>query len=223
MNRQRRSLLKGMVAGSVGSGLLGVTGLALADRAVHSADSVPTLVLTSNAQAEAAFVSGVRAAMPGAQLELQRSDLSSTFLGALDQRLRAGQQGRVVGLVDDASAAIMVQLARSAGARVHWVGQHSVGASMPRHQALGSRDSRACTLSFGEQLNRCGSGYTLREMQPQSDRAPLLLSSARAAQDGWAASLGYALTAQAAGQGVNVAQASSLPLQGHYVSFLIEV
>lgn len=223
MNIQRRSLLKGMVAGGVGCGLLGASSLAMARAKTFTSGKQQMLIVTSSAEAEQTFRDGVRAARPEAAFETLRSDLSPAFLATLEKHLRSGHPSRILGLVDDASAAVIVQLARSADARVAWVGQHHIEPGQARHSLLVSRSSRNCTLHFGEQLNRCGSGYELKEQRPQGGGRPLVLASARSGNTGWGASLGYALAQPADGIDGIASQAAALSLYGRYVSFLIEV
>lgn len=230
MNVERRSLLKGMALGSlagVASMALGGSGLALANAATGRAASRPTLVLVSAEVAKSAFLQGVNANPAAQQFKVQRSDLSLDFVLSLQQRLRSGQPQRIIGLVDDASAALIVDVARSSGARVQWLGQHSASANRSQHRLLSADAANGCALQLGLQLNACGSGFSLSEQRLLGQQKPLQLGSAArsaAASEQWAATLGYNLASLGdanPGQAPLIASRSA-PLTGNFVSFSIE-
>src|SRR5690554_5741740 len=107
MSVDRRFVLKGMALGS----LAGLTmGAALPSMAgLHAAPGSnagrPVLTLVGQDAEDSAFVQGARAA--GSQLVLQQADSSLAFMLDLESRLRSGQPMQVMGLLDDASAALV--------------------------------------------------------------------------------------------------------------------
>lgn len=227
MNLERRSLLKGMALGGLAGIAMGGSGLALARGVAGSAVAQPTLVLISPVVAGSAFLQGLAANPAAARAELLRSDASLAFVRELQQRLEAGRPQRIVGLLDDASAALVVDLARSAGARVQWLGEHSADARASRHRLITADAAHGHALQLGLQLDACGAGFDLREQCPLGSRQPLRLGAAgRSAGNAeqWAATLGYGLAslgAQPPAPAPLVAGRPS-PLAGHFVSFSIQ-
>ena len=126
MNVERRTVLKGLALSSLAGIAMGSSGLTMAHSvlAAQARPVLPTLALVSNEAAESIFLQGVNASPAGKQVKVQRTDLSLDFMLGFEKRLRSGQPQRIIGLVDDASAALIIDLARSAGARVQWLGQH---------------------------------------------------------------------------------------------------
>ncbi len=129
MNIERRVLLKGMALGGLAGVAMSSSGLTMANRVMGSQAHpvLPTLALVSGEVAESAFLQGISASPAGGQVKVQRTDLGLSFMLGLDKRLRSGQPQRIIGLVDDASAALIIDLARSAGAR------RAVDRPAPRH------------------------------------------------------------------------------------------
>jgi hypothetical protein len=74
---------------------------------------------------------------------------------ALERRLEAGRGERVIGLVDDASGALILSLARSAGARLNWSGQHLTEAGHSRHRLSATTESGACIGQFAALAEGC--------------------------------------------------------------------
>lgn len=229
MNIERRSVLKGMALGSLASIAASSSGLSMA-QGVFGAQSrplLPSLVLVSSETAQSVFLQGINACTANTPLSVQRTDLGLGFIQAFDQRLRSGQAQRIIGLVDDASAALIVDLARSAGARVHWLGQHRATASASEHQLLSAESASGCAAQLGLSLNTCGSAFSLSEQRLHGLEAPLQISAAareRHGSDQWAATLGYTLAGLGShhlGQPPVISRQAS-PLRGHFVSFLIE-
>ncbi|MCY1263158.1 hypothetical protein D9M68_157390 [compost metagenome] len=228
MNVERRSLLKGMALGSLAGVAMGSSSLSLANAIVGGQPRIaPTLVLVNAAVAGSPFLQGIGASPAARQVEVQTTDLSLDFLQGVQKRLRNGQAQRIIGLVDDASAALIVDLARSSGARIQWLGQHSANAGASHHHLLSADAAHGCALQLGIQLNTCGTGFELIEQRPHGHQPPLQLSAAtrsKAGAEQWAAALGYTLamlgTAHT-GQAPLVASRQS-PLTGTFVSFSIE-
>lgn len=124
MNIERRSLLKGLALGGIAGAAMGASSLSLGKAILGGrAQALPTLVLVKG-DAGAAFLEGVRHSPMARHADALHSDLGLDFILALQRRLDSGQPQRIIGLVDDASAALVLDLARSSGARIHWLGQH---------------------------------------------------------------------------------------------------
>ncbi|TDF80861.1 hypothetical protein E1573_19360 [Pseudomonas sp. H9] len=229
MNVERRSLLKGMALGGLAGAALGSSSLSLANSVLgpSAQPQAASLAIVSAPVAVSAFVQGLRASPAAPQVQVIATGLDLAMLQDLQQRLASGQSQRLIGLVDDASAALIVDLARSAGARVQWLGQHSASAGHSRHRLLSAQASHGCALQLGQQLNRCGHGFELHEQRLHSLAPALQLSAANRSQSGdqWAATLGYALAVLGStdtGQAPLIASRPSA-LTGTYVSFSIHV
>jgi len=229
MNVERRVLLKGMALGSLVGVAMSNSGLAMANTVLGSQTraALPTLALVSGEVAASAFLEGVTASPTARQIKVQRTDLSLDFILGLEKHLSSGQPQRIIGLVDDASAALIIDLARSAGARVQWLGQHRATANASQHHLLSAEAASGCAPQLGLQLNACGTGFSLREHRMGGQRAPLQLSAAARSSAGseqWAVTLGYSLAALGTaniGQAPLIASRAS-PLTGNFVSFSIE-
>ena len=227
MSVDRRFVLKGMALGSLagltmGAALPSVAGL---NAAPSSRAGRPLVALVRQDAQDSAFVQGIRAA--GSQLKLQPVDTSLGFMLELESQLRSGQPMRMVGLLDDASAALVLDLARSAGARVNWIGQHTAAADHSRHHLLNTQLTEGCSRQLSRQLHACGAGFTLHE-ERQSSVAPArqLAGPARRTEhaEQWAASLGYLLSTLGEHRAATapLVSASRTPLTGSFVSFSIE-
>lgn len=229
MNVERRVLLKGMALGSLAGIAMGSSGLTMAKTVLGSQAraALPILALVSGEVAESAFLEGMAAIPGGSQVKVQRSDLSLDFILGLEQRLSSGEPQRMIGLVDDASAALIIDLARSAGARVQWLGQHRATANTSQHRLLSAEAASGCAPQLGLSLNTCGTGFSLTEHRMHGLQAPLQMSAAArhsSGSDQWLATLGYTLAALGTtsnGQAPQVTRRTS-PLTGNFVSFSIE-
>jgi len=228
MNIERRSVLKGMALGSLAGVAMGSSGLAMAKVMTGGqAQAVPTLALVNTAVARSAFLEGINASPVSRQVEVQRTDLSLDFILGLEKRLRSGQPQRIIGLVDDATAALIVDLARSSGARVQWLGHHNAAAMASQHRLLSADVAHGCALQLGVQLNACGTGFALTEQRLPARQPTLRLASAAqnaVGSEQWAATLGYTLATlgmRSDAQPPLIASRQS-PLTGNFVSFSIE-
>lgn len=225
MNLKRRSLLKGM---ALAGAAMGGSGLAMASSLVSDAPAMrPSLALVSRDVAESSFLLGIQANPASAALKVQRTDLDLGFLLGLEQSLRSGRPQRIIGLVDDASATLILDLARSAGARVQWLGQHHASATLSRHELLSASTSNGCVLHLAQQLNACGAGFSLKAHNPHDLQAPLQLGTAARSDAGveqWAGALGLTLAALGQPGDFQASHISgrSKPLTGNFVSFSIE-
>ncbi|MBP5059224.1 hypothetical protein [Pseudomonas chlororaphis] len=229
MNVERRTVLKGLALSSLAGIAMGSSGLTMAHSvlAAQARPVLPTLALVSNEAAESIFLQGGNASPAGKQVKVQRTDLSLDFMLGFEKRLRSGQPQRIIGLVDDASAALIIDLARSAGARVQWLGQHRATANASQHRLLSAEAASGCAPQLGLSLNACGAGFSLTEHRMHGLQAPLQVSAAArnsVGADQWAATLGYTLAAlgtSSDGQAPLVTRRPS-PLTGNFVSFSIE-
>ena len=229
MNVERRFVLKGMALSSLAGIAMSSAGISAANSALGTQPQParPTLVLVSSAAAQAAFLQGVNASPAGEQVKVRRTDLSLDFILGFEKRLRIATPQRIIGLVDDASAALIVDLARSAGAHVQWLGQHHAAAHASHHRLLSGETASGCAPQLGLSLNACGAGFSLTEHRLRGQQPPLRASAAgrdKGASDQWAATLGYALATLGTthiGQ-APVVDNRSAALTGHFVSLSIE-
>lgn len=174
MNVERRFVLKGMALSSLAGIAMSSAGISAANSALGTQPQParPTLVLVSSAAAQAAFLQGVNASPAGKQVKVQRTDLSLDFILGFEKRLRIATPQRIIGLVDDASAALIVDLARSAGAHVQWLGQHHAAAHASHHRLLSGETASGCAPQLGLSLNACGAGFSLTEHRLRGQQPP---------------------------------------------------
>ena len=134
MQTDRRSLLKGLAAAG-----LAVSGMGWAQAATATAGktasavagSADVLAVTSylhGSALDAAFVAGVQSTARGAA-HTGLQGLDSAAFNQLGELLADGQETLLVGLLDDASATLVLDLVRSAGGRVLAVDNHRVDAT----------------------------------------------------------------------------------------------
>lgn len=226
MTVDRRFVLKSMVLGGAAGVVLSRSMPLLAGVTPSHSGIRPVLALVGGGAAEAAFLQGARAAA-GTRLRVQQLDRGLGFMLDFEQRLRAGRPMRVIGLLDDAAATLVVDLARGAGARIHWLGQHTGEAGSTRHRLLNTDLAEGCARQLSRHLHACGAGFTLDE-ERQGSAAPArqLAGPARngvgSAQ--WAAGVGYLLATLGTRPTMmpRVSVQGTLP-SGSFVSFSIEV
>ncbi|MBM7456634.1 hypothetical protein HNR62_002531 [Oceanisphaera litoralis] len=211
MTIERRSVLKGVALGGLAGLTLGRAGLASAGPVASDPAGKPLLMLVSGAEAEAAFAAGVRANPAGQDATLLRTDSDMEFLSELQQRLHGARGERIIGLVDDASGTLILSLARSAGARLHWSGQHVTEHGQSRHRLSVTSEAGACIGQFASLSDGC-------------DRPSALTEQTLAAGTQWAPALAFALASPEPGRRYLRAAPparAAIP-NGHYVSFSIE-
>ena len=125
MNITRRHVLKSMltVAGVSSAALpLGVSATAVAEALTKQKS---TVVVVSPDDVGQQFLSGFQAQRSAHIAQILNSSTDLSFIQQLQQVLQAKGSHRVVGLVDDASATLVMDLARSANAHLIWEGQHT--------------------------------------------------------------------------------------------------
>lgn len=229
MNANRRFVLKsmalsGMAGLAMGRSIRALAGTTAAPAAAAAAR--PVLALVNPGAAESGFLHGAIAAGP--RLRVQRVGRDLGFMLDFERVLRSGQPMRVIGLLDDASATLVVDLARSAGARVQWLGQHTAKAGFTRHRVLNTELAEGCARHLGRQLHACGAGFSLTEERLNGTLAPRQLagSSRMGSRSGqWAASIGYLLASLGTRTAMTtpLTPAANTPVTGSFVSFSIEV
>jgi hypothetical protein len=234
MDLNRRFILKGLALTGFAATTPGFASSNILSDRVNSLKinaNLPIVALIDGLPDESAFLAGVRFAQQQQHstysLVVQRCDLGLGFLRSLHALLHSGKPTQAAGLVDDASAAIIVNLVRSAGVRMHWLGQHAVSAEHSRHNILTADSEHDLGPRLAQQLNARGAGFSFTE-QPvagsDSLRRMAFTTTRQTPQNGnWAASLGFVL----ASLGVNpIGQpawtnnnAVLTPLLGNFVSF----
>lgn len=153
MQADRRSLLKGLTAAGLAVSGIGwaQTATSAEDRTVCTATRcTQVLALTSSMHASAldtAFAAGVQGASRNA-VHTGLQGLDSAAFNQLGELLADGQETLLVGLLDDASATLVLDLVRSCGGRVLAMEHHRVdGAAAGWARALGQ------SLASGQAMN----------------------------------------------------------------------
>lgn len=229
MDANRRFMLKSLALSSIAGLSMGGSVRALAGTTAAPATATavkPVLALVNPGAAELDFLHGAMAV--GSRLQVQRVGRDLGFMLDFERLLRSGRPMRVIGLLDDASATLVVDMARSAGARVQWLGQHTAEAGFTRHHVLNTDIAEGCSRQLGRQLHACGVDFSLTEERQNGTRAPRQLagSSRRGSRSGqWATSIGYLMASLGtpAARTAPSAPATNRPVTGSFVSFSIEV
>jgi hypothetical protein len=228
MHVTRRSFIKSVALGGFAGVLMARPGRSLA-RAAAGVRTRPVLALVSGVAERSAFLQGIAGTVPGEFLQVQRADHGMGFVRDFNQLLRSGQPTRIIGLVDDASAALIVELARASGARVPWLGYHAARHGHSRHRLVSTVATRGYAVRLGRQLSACGAGFHLCEQRPDHTEVSFELAArprngAAADSDRWAAALGFILAAPDTAQSAWAPPATGTrpPLAGNFVSFAIE-
>lgn len=227
MNANRRFVLKSMALSGMAGLAMGRSVRALAGTtAAPAAAAKPVLALVNAGSAESGFLHGAMAAAP--RLRVQRVGRDLGFMLDFERQLRTNQPMRIIGLLDDASASLLVDMARSAGARVQWLGQHTAKAGFTRHRVLNTDIAEGCARQLSRQLHACGAGFSLNEERQNGTLAPRRLAGSsrmgsRSRQ--WAASIGYLLASLGTRTAMTtpLTPAANTPVTGSFVSFSIEV
>ncbi len=226
MDASRRLVIKSMALGSVAGLAMGSASSVLAGTAASSVRARSVLALANDDEAGALFLRGAGAGAQvagGAQFGSRILSSELHVMLELERELRRAHELRMIGLLDDASGTLVVDLARSAGARVQWLGQHTIHAGSTRHHVVDAGDIEHCVRQFGRQLRASGARYEL--LSQRQGETPLLrdvgrqLASEEPSQ--WVAALGYQLASLDA-FGRTQASSNSVVADGRFVSFLIE-
>jgi len=150
MTTDRRDVLKGLMA----AGLLVSTpswarSIWPAGDAASTAPAQPLAVstLVSGATLDSAFLAGVNDALQADALKVSATHhlnhLGAEVFNHLNAQLNDGEPGLLVGLLDDASAVLVLDLLRSAGARV---------LSVQHHRVASGEDASAWARALGQSL-----------------------------------------------------------------------
>lgn len=164
MTMSRRTILKGLALGGVAAPVLGRSLPSLAAAADVSAAPATLLLVPAGTRGNA-FEQGARTAIGDARLSVReaRSDLS--LLREIEALVRGGTNARVLGLLDDAVATPLLDVARGAGACLFWLGHHIVGRHGAQHRCQPTVATEACARLLavsGEKSDwACTLGYLL--------------------------------------------------------------
>ena len=227
MNVNRRFVIKGLAAGAVAGSTMGVGLRAWAGSplmAPGAGTASPPVALVSAGNAEILFTHGARAAA-GPSLQVRQLDQSLGALLNIERLLHSGELRRAVGLLDDATATLVIDLARSAGARVEWIGRHNSRSAITSHRLITTGISGDGARQLSSRLDLCGAGYRISETRcdqttpdwhlnadPRSDQYPAE----------WVSTVGYFLTSlHGPAKTSPPAPLGHTPLSGSFVSFSI--
>jgi len=238
MNKNRRLFLKGMLGSSASGVLLTSSGLVQAAMQLNNGvglnkqgdNKTPIVLLTNDTRVESSFGAGVKSALP---IDIDFSMLRVTHTDVLTQfnQLKSkGEHTRLIGMVDDATAELLVAQARHAGARISWLGQHMSSTNKSRHQIINSNQNHDSLLSLGTQLHKSSTDFELESEQlfttenkvkeARRNKGSVVSGNKN---DQWAAHLGYALAAPKETLNANFIAESTECLEGQFFSFVIEV
>lgn len=229
MNVTRRFMLKSIALSSIagmtmGSGVRALAGATNAT--IASGADKPILALVNTDVASSVFLQGAMAV--GSRLQVRTVGPDLGFMLGFERELRRSQSMRVIGLLDDVSATLVVDLARSAGARAQWLGQHTAEAKITRHHLLTTDITEGCARQLGLELHHCGAGFNLVEERQNGAIAPRQLAAParmHGRPEQWAASVGYLLASLGTGAAMTdpLTHPTTAPVVGSFVSFSIEV
>ncbi|WP_447987108.1 hypothetical protein [Nitrospira sp. Nam74] len=177
----RRSLMKGMLAGGALLAL-GTPPWAFADQ--PSRRPRHCLLLLGDTRPDHMFESGARGACAGmAYKDMETVKLKGGLLAGTDRMIKLLEQSRGarwIAVMDDAGAAIFLELARTAGARLISMGMHACSMDHSSHDLATA--SAACSPGgrLATQLSRGPHGFSIKETF-------LHALPAQAASTGWSA------------------------------------
>jgi len=204
--------------------LTSVVGLAIPVplRALASTNDRPrALALVDGGQAEPLFLFGSK--IMGTHLPTLRVSRDLDLLLALEYHMRDEKSLRLIGLTDDATATLVIDLARSAGAQVPWLGEHSVYDGLSRHQLFVASKAESCAHEFSLHLP---GDRTFCSVNEQSMRASERIATDEGYETSaqWAVNLGRLLPSLGSIPPLPAAKAvpANAPIFGNFVSFVIE-
>lgn len=232
MSIDRRCILKGITLGGIVGIAAGTpfhTVLAKAQPVIsdRAFPDQKLIVLTNKGPIEQTFLQGARAAGgPGLDVRNLTHDLGAVL--DFEHWIRHQPDMHIIGLLDDASASLIVDMARSTGAQMQWLGQHSIQGELTRHHLITTDISRDCPRYLGRQLHACGAGFSLSEERQGAAGAPRQLAGPlrKTNQSGaWAGSIGYLLASLGTypAAPAPMTPAVSISSTGSFVSFSIKV
>lgn len=134
MSTDRRTLLKGLAAVGLaftGGSLAQAANLRLQDPATATGGSMSLTAVVSGGATDSQFLAGVSAAalQHGMQQQpaLSLNGLDGSLLSHLHALAQDSQEAMLVGLVDDATATVLLDVVRSSGGRVIAQQHHRLG------------------------------------------------------------------------------------------------
>lgn len=224
MSVNRRFVLKGMALSGIAGATAGVWKTAFAAISPSAVTSTPLLVLTSGGPAEGAFLRGAMAAC-SSRLQLQRVDLDPNFMLDFERMLRNGKRRRIIGILDDAPAAPLIDMVRSGGARLQWLAQHTVDKSTTRHRLLSSDHEGMTAQQFSLALQADGASIQQKHTNQCGIACRQIVAQAgtHAQRTSWLSSVGYLLALPNTAQSLSApaAPTANTPISGSFVSFSI--
>jgi hypothetical protein len=225
MDAKRRLLLKGITATAAVSTvapqvvLADPIGRALVTlRETSAGDLVqkPIVAVAIESFKSSAFMQAIRTTQPAAEIILDGVDFPSL------NELLTQKENNLVGIIDHANAAVLVQLSRHYNAKIHWLGQHAIYDHSTAHNIFKSGDSSSCHASLLEGLGACEASHAVREQGLHSSR---ISGKATAVHpQAWAGHLALALHDVGKGTANTplVLNQPSQLISGSAVTFLIE-
>ena len=226
MSVNRRFVLKSMALGGVAGLAMAIPFRALASTVNGTNNNLPVMVLTNGSAIESAFLHGANTGNSRLQIQKVSSDLA--FMLDFERQMRNSKAMRIIGLLDDSSATLIMDMARSAGARVQWLGQHTAEAGFSRHHLVTTNSADGCSRQLSRQLKACGAGFSLHEERHSGSMAARQLVKPTPTGNPstqWASSIGYLLASLGSHPILTapLAATASTPITGSFVSFSIEV
>lgn len=227
MSVSRRFVLKGIAMSGIAGLTMGGSLRALATTINGVIADQPIVALIKEGAAELAFVHGAMAAS-SSQLQVQRVSCDLAFMLDIERQMLSSHSMRIIGLLDDASATLFMDMARSAGARVQWLGQHTAEAGLSHHHLLTTDIADGCFRQLSRQLHACGASFSLHEERFNGSVVPrqLVVEPTRSDRQStqWATSIGYLLASLGTRPALTtpLAPTASTPVTGSFVSFSIE-
>lgn len=228
MEINRRLVLKGMALSSFAGFAIESSAdeNTLAAASITNASIRPLLALVNDDAAGSAFLHGALA-IGGTRMQARRISGDLQVMLNLERVIRSSRALRIIGLLDDAAGTLVVDLARSAGARVQWLGQHTAHARATHHHLLNGDNADDCARYLGRQLRACGVGFHIVSQHHGDAASQHQLSGpphadSRAAD--WASAVGYLLASlDTPPTRAAPATDAGLVADGRFVSFSIEV
>lgn len=224
MDVKRRTLLKGITATAAVS--LVAPRVVFADpidsalirlRETSAGDLVrkPITAFSNESFKTTTFMEAISRARPNRQVILRGVDFAAL------RQLLAQKETNLVGIIDHANAAVLVQLSRHYDAKIHWLGQHAIYDHSTAHNIFKSGDSLSCHTSLVEGLAHCDAVHAIREQGLNTTRVSGTATTAH--PQAWMGHLALAL--HDVGKGVETPLALSQSnhlITGSAVTFLIE-
>src|SRR5690606_1124071 len=148
-DKSRRRVLQGMGASGLAFAVP-VVGKAAPGTASATAQEQLTLYVMASPHADpsgfeaGALAAGRRRGSDPNMVHELRSGLALDDTSRFKSLPPQPEAARVIGLVDDASAAVLVNMARAAYVRMHWLAQHRVTPSGVKHTVVAAVDDACC-------------------------------------------------------------------------------